>query len=117
MARSYSRSPRNEPTARPCEVKRPDTLEIWKVEREERVELVDAWKQFPKCIVELPWETTFKAKQQTMTACSTVPYSHSDNRNTEMESAGTSVSVPADINVICKPLGWAGTCIDNQPPC
>ena len=69
-------------------------LEIWKVEREERVELVDAWEQFPKCIVELPWETTFKTKQQTITACSTVPYSHSDNRKTEMENAGTSVSVP-----------------------
>ena len=31
--------------------------------------------------------------------------------------AGTSVSVPTDISVQCKPLRWAGTCMNNQPPC
>ena len=37
----------------------------------------------------------------------------SENKN----MAGTSVSVPTDISVNCKPLRWAGTCNDNQPPC
>ena len=35
----------------------------------------------------------------------------------KMKKAGTSVSVPTDISVQCKPLRWAGTCMNNQPPC
>ena len=31
--------------------------------------------------------------------------------------AGTSLAVSSDISVACKPLRWAGTCMDNQPPC
>ena len=31
--------------------------------------------------------------------------------------AGTSLDVSSDISVSCKPLRWAGTCMDNQPPC
>ena len=31
--------------------------------------------------------------------------------------AGTSLDVSSDISVACKPLRWAGTCMDNQPPC
>ena len=31
--------------------------------------------------------------------------------------AGTSLSVSSDISVSCNPLRWAGTCMDNQPPC
>ena len=31
--------------------------------------------------------------------------------------AGTSLDVSSDISVSCNPLRWAGTCIDNQPPC
>ena len=30
--------------------------------------------------------------------------------------AGTSLDVSSDISVSCKPLRWAGTCMDNQPP-
>ena len=30
---------------------------------------------------------------------------------------GTSLDVSSDISVSCKPLRWAGTCMDNQPPC
>ena len=45
---------------------------------------------------------------------SPLPYRQIKAKKEKM--AGTSLDVSSDISVSCKPLRWAGTCMDNQPP-